>query len=68
LGKPGEIPVVGTRYSVGFRPYIPQKWEGMRIDPPRSFPISREVSPAATAAAPPPVLPPEFWIYPRDYS
>ena len=37
---------------------MPQKCDGMRIDPPMSVPISNDVSPAATAAAGPPELPP----------
>ncbi|CAN5925068.1 hypothetical protein BH11MYX4_BH11MYX4_69850 [soil metagenome] len=39
-------------------PTTPQKAAGPRIDPPKSVPQSNAARPSATAAAPPPVLPP----------
>jgi len=39
-------------------PNTPQKWAGLRIDPPMSLPSSKPVSPAASAAAEPPDDPP----------
>ena len=47
-----------TRPCDGFIPNIPQKFAGMRIDPPPSLPRDIGVRRAATAAAPPPVDPP----------
>src|SRR4030042_3883441 len=58
FGKPGVDPAADTIFSVGFNPKMPQKCEGIRIDPPISLAISKGESPAATAAAPPPGLPP----------
>ena len=49
---------IGTRPKVGFRPTRPQKLAGMRIEPAPSEPSASGASPAATAAAPPPVDPP----------
>src|SRR5438445_13073444 len=49
---------LGTRPKVGFSPTSPQKLAGMRIDPAPSEPSASGASPAATAAAPPPVDPP----------
>src|ERR1700674_3490429 len=58
-GGPGSWnPVSGTVPTLGFRPYTPQKLAGIRIEPTRSDPYSRNVNPAASAAAPPPVEPP----------
>ena len=51
-------PVSGMKCSVVFRPYTPQKDAGRRSEPVRSEPTSRGVSPAATAAAAPPLEPP----------
>ena len=48
----------GTRPQVGLWPNTPQKWAGLRIEPPMSLPISRPVRPAARAAADPPDEPP----------
>jgi len=44
---------------VGLCPKTPQKCEGVRMDPPISLPSSRKPIPRASAAAPPPVEPPE---------
>ena len=54
------IYVFVTRSAVSLLlwPKIPQNDAGTRIEPPKSPPNSSDVSPAATAAAPPPVLPP----------
>ncbi len=57
-GSSGMCPVFGTRRSVGFKANRPQKCAGVRTDPARSLPTSKAESPAATAAAPPPVDPP----------
>ena len=46
------------RPCVGFRPMVPVKAAGMRIEPPASLPMDRRTTPAATAAAQPPLLPP----------
>src|SRR6266568_7725047 len=59
VGRPGISPVSGTRCSVGFRPHTPQKCAGMRIEADRSVPISNGVIPAASAAAAPPLEPPD---------
>ena len=42
----------------GLKPYTPQYDAGMRTEPPVSVPSARRHSPAATAAAAPPELPP----------
>ena len=55
---PGTWPWRGARVSLGRWPYTPQKAAGTRIDPPMSLPNSMALSPVASAAAPPPVLPP----------
>jgi hypothetical protein len=58
-GAPGGAnPFCGTVFAVGRSPYTPQNAAGMRIEPTRSEPQSRNVSPAATAAADPPLEPP----------
>src|SRR5262245_39937477 len=49
---------IGTRPKVGLKPTRPQKLAGMRIEPAPSEPSASGASPAATAAAPPPVDPP----------
>ena len=51
-------PRSGTTWTVGLWPYTPQKCAGTRIDPPMSLPTGRYVSPAASAAASPPLEPP----------
>ena len=40
----------GMRPCVGFRPMVPVKAAGMRIEPPASLPMDRRTTPAATAA------------------
>src|SRR5262245_16621901 len=49
---------IGTRPKVGLSPTRPQKLAGIRIEPAPSEPSASGASPAATAAAPPPVEPP----------
>src|SRR5215216_539961 len=49
---------VGTRPRCGFRPNKPQQPAGIRMEPPPSEPSAAEHSPAATAAAEPPLEPP----------
>src|SRR5580704_6263377 len=55
----GKCPVEGMRPGVGFNPQMPQKCAGSRIDPPPSLPTPPAESPAAIAAASPPLDPPE---------
>src|SRR5580698_4382153 len=52
------MPARLMRPNVGFSPTVPQKLAGMRIEPPVSDPIAATQSPAATAAAEPPLEPP----------
>ena len=52
------IGAVGTRPRCGLSPNSPQQPAGMRIEPPPSEPSAAEHSPAATAAAEPPLEPP----------
>src|SRR5664279_4105631 len=47
-----------TRPKVGFKPTVPQKAAGIRIEPPVSVPIAIGIIPAATAAPEPPLDPP----------
>ena len=47
-----------TRARVGFRPTSPHSLAGMRIEPPPSLAWPIGTSPAATAAADPPLEPP----------
>ena len=54
----GKCPVAGTRPGVGLRPQMPLKCAGTRIDPPPSLPTPPADSPAAMAAASPPLDPP----------
>src|SRR3981189_1909492 len=58
----GKCPVEGMRPGVGFSPQIPQKCAGTRIDPPPSLPTPPAESPAAMAAASPPLDPPEVRV------
>src|SRR5690242_806839 len=53
---PGE-----TRPRDGLRPTVPQQLDGMRTEPPPSEPCAKAQSPAATAAAAPPLDPPGLW-------
>lgn len=48
----------GTRPGVGFRPHIPLKCAGTRMEPPPSLPTPAADIPAAIAAASPPLEPP----------
>jgi|SRR5215813_7867000 hypothetical protein len=47
------------RPRAGFSPTTPQHDAGVRIDPPPSLPLPTGHSPAATAAAAPPLEPPD---------
>jgi hypothetical protein len=47
-----------TSPCVGLKPTIPQHAAGIRIDPPVSVPSAASTSPAASAAADPPLDPP----------
>ena len=46
-----------TRPRDGFSPTVPQKEDGVRIEPPPSAPWASGTMPAATAAAEPPLDP-----------
>ena len=48
----------GTRPGVGFRPQMPVKCAGTRMEPPPSLPTPPADMPAAIAAASPPLEPP----------
>ena len=48
----------GTRPKLGFRPKMPVKPAGMRIDPPPSVPTCKAPMPSAQATAAPPLEPP----------
>src|ERR671917_585109 len=52
------IPKRDTAPYVGLRPTMPLRAAGWRIEPPVSVPIAHGASPAATAAAEPPLEPP----------
>src|SRR6185295_10524623 len=52
---------IGLRARVGLRPKSPQHDAGIRIDPPPSVACAIGTTPAATAAAEPPLEPPELW-------
>src|SRR6185437_12385518 len=52
------MPTRLTRPKVGFRPTMPQRLAGIRIEPPVSLPVAAMQKPAATAAAEPPEEPP----------
>src|SRR5215831_2114206 len=58
LVKPFGAGYRGMRPTLGLNPTTPQMLAGMRIDPARSLPSARGPSPAATAAAAPPLDPP----------
>src|SRR5262245_42750492 len=51
-------PYRDTRPYVGFKPMTPQRAAGWRTEPPVSDPSASGTSPAATAAADPPLDPP----------
>ena len=48
----------GTRPNGGLNPTMPEKEDGMRMEPPMSDPVARMDSPAASAAPEPPEEPP----------
>src|SRR5206468_11198030 len=54
----GVNPAVGMLARVGLKPAQPQYEAGMRTDPSVSLPSAAAASPAATAAADPPLDPP----------
>ncbi len=56
--QPCELGAIDTRPRCGLSPNSPQHADGMRIDPPPSPPMPAGTSPAATAAAVPPLEPP----------
>jgi hypothetical protein len=58
VGASGKTPSVGTSPNVGLKPTTPQQAAGMRIEPPLSVPRAASQSPAARAAADPPLEPP----------
>ena len=51
---------LGTTPCVGLNPQMPHVSYGIRIDPPPSEPVARVTMPLATAAAEPPLDPPEL--------
>ncbi len=51
-----------VRARVGFSPTMPHIEAGNRIDPPMSLPCATGTSPAATAAADPPLDPPVLLV------
>jgi hypothetical protein len=53
-GGGGTWPRIGSLPQVGFSDVTPQKFAGVRSDPPMSDPISSGVMPVASAAAAPP--------------
>ena len=55
----GKCPVAGMRPGVGFRPQIPVKWAGTRIEPPPSLPTPPAEHLEAMAADSPPLEPPD---------
>jgi hypothetical protein len=57
-GASGTQPSRGMRPNVGLTPATPQSAAGMRTDPPVSLATAAGTSPAATAAADPPLDPP----------
>ena len=61
VARPVTSPVTGPaliRPRAGLMPNSPQALAGMRIEPPPSLPCAKGTSPAATAAAAPPLDPP----------
>src|SRR5690554_6183976 len=49
----------GMRPKVGFKPSMQVNAAGIRTEPPASLPMETRTTPAATAAAQPPLLPPD---------
>ncbi len=58
VSSPPKTGAAATRPSVGFIPNTPQQLAGARMEPPLSVPTASGASPAATAAAAPPLDPP----------
>src|SRR5437764_15345097 len=58
----GKCPAPDTRSVVGFRPTMPQKCAGTRIEPDRSLPNPTGERHALIAAASPPLDPPEVLL------
>src|SRR5690349_15341655 len=58
VGDSGTTPSLPHRPTLGRNPTIPQYDAGMRTEPPVSVPSASGTSPAATAAALPPLDPP----------
>ena len=56
--REGKWPLPEMRPGVGFKPAMPQKWAGTRIDPPPSLATPPGEQRAAMAAASPPLEPP----------
>ena len=57
-GGGARWPRFGTMSKLGLWPKTPQRWAGVRIEPPMSEPNSAAVKPAASEAAEPPDEPP----------
>src|SRR6187551_3530615 len=57
-GARGSIPSMDRSPVVGLRPNVPHMDAGMRMDPPVSEPSDQGTTPAAAAAAEPPLEPP----------
>ena len=63
-----RYPVAGVAPNDGLWPKMPLNDAGIRMDPPMSVPISKEVKPEATAAAAPPRSRPAPWTAPTGCS
>src|SRR5215831_1128265 len=59
-GASGMLPSLGTRPNVGLMPATPQSAAGIRMAPPVSLATAAGTRPAATAAADPPLEPPQM--------
>jgi hypothetical protein len=58
VGASGKQPSSATMPWVGLNPVVPQHADGIRIEPAESVPRAASTSPAASAAAFPPLDPP----------
>jgi hypothetical protein len=58
LGASGKQPSSGTSPKLGLKPVVPQQADGIRMEPAESVPSAASTSPAASAAALPPLEPP----------
>src|SRR5262245_27286411 len=65
VGLTWSAPRLETTPDVGRRPLVPQRADGIRIDPPVSVPSAPTQRSAASAAAEPPLEPPA--IRPRSH-